>query len=246
MCDMAHFSGLVASQVVNDPFPHCHIVTTTTHKSLAGPRSGIIFFRKKPKELDLENKINFAVFPSLQGGPHDNTIAAVAVQLKRVATPEFRAYAHQIVANSQTLARVLVNHGLKLATDGTDTHLILWDLRPLGLTGNKMELVCDAASITLNKNAINGDVSALAPGGVRIGTPALTSRQFKERDFEIVGQFLIRAVELAVVIQERCGSKTVKAFTDQIKLTPEIEVLKKEVEHFAAKFPMPGLSLPSA
>jgi len=205
----------------------------------------LFFFRKKPKELDLETKINFAVFPSLQGGPHNNTIAAVAVQLKQVATEEFHAYARQIVANSKALARTLIARGFKLATDGTDTHLILWDLRPLNLTGNKLELVCDAASITLNKNAINGDVSALSPGGVRVGAPALTSRKFRERDFEVVGQFLIRAVELAVIIQDRCGSKAIKAFTDQIKITPEVEELRQDVEAFASKFPMPGLSVPS-
>lgn len=245
MCDMAHISGLVASKVVNDPFPHCHIVTTTTHKSLAGPRSGMIFFRKKPVELDLENKINFAVFPSLQGGPHNNVIAGVAVQLKQVATPTFHAYARQVIANSQALARVLMSKGYKLATDGTDNHLILWDLRPLNLTGNKMELVCDAVSITVNKNTINGDASAFSPGGIRVGTPALTSRKFTEKDFEVVGLFLIRAAELALLIQERSGSKTLKAFTDQIKLAPEIEVLKKEVEAFSTRFPMPGLSLPA-
>jgi len=245
MCDMAHISGLVASKVVNDPFPHCHVVTTTTHKSLAGPRSGIIFFRKKPVELDLENKINFAVFPSLQGGPHNNTIAGVAVQLKQVATPEFQAYARQVIANSQILARTLMSKGYKLATDGTDNHLILWDLRPQNLTGNKMELVCDAVSITLNKNTINGDASAFSPGGVRVGTPALTSRKFVEKDFEIVGMFLVRAAEIAVLIQERCGSKAIKAFTDQIKITPEIEPLRKDVEAFASRFPMPGLPLPA-
>jgi len=245
MCDMAHISGLVASKVVNDPFPHCHVVTTTTHKSLAGPRSGMIFFRKKPIELDLENKINFAVFPSLQGGPHNNVIAGVAVQLKQVATPEFKVYARQVILNSQTLARTLMAKGYKLATDGTDNHLILWDLRPQNLTGNKMELVCDAVSITVNKNTINGDASAFSPGGIRVGTPALTSRKFNEKDFEIVGAFLIRAAELAVLIQERCGSKTLKAFTDQIKLTPEIEVLRKDVETFSSRFPMPGAALPA-
>jgi len=230
---------------VNDPFPHCHVVTTTTHKSLAGPRSGIIFFRKQPIELDLENKINFAVFPSLQGGPHNNVIAGVAVQLKQVATPEFRAYARQVIANSQILARTLMAKGYKLATDGTDNHLILWDLRPQNLTGNKMELVCDAVSITVNKNTINGDASAFTPGGIRVGTPALTSRKFTEKDFEIVGLFLIRAAEIAVLIQERCGSKVLKTFTDQLKITPEIEALRRDVEVFSSRFPMPGLALPA-
>lgn len=242
MCDMAHISGLVAAQVVNNPFLHCQIVTTTTHKSLAGPRSGMIFFRKD-KELDLESKINFAVFPALQGGPHNNVIAGVATQLKQVDTPEFKKYAKQVIVNSQVLAKVLTDNKMKLATGGSDNHLILWDLRPLDLTGNKMELVCDAASITINKNSINGDTSALSPGGVRVGTPALTSRNFVEKDFERVGQFLLRAVELALLVQQRCGDKKLDKFKEALAAAPEINVLKEEVEEFASKFPMPGLAL---
>lgn len=243
MCDMAHVSGLVAAKVLNDPFIHCHIVTTTTHKSLAGPRSGMIFFRKD-KELDLESKINFAVFPSLQGGPHNNTIAGVATQLKQVDTPEFKKYAQQVVSNCKALAKILTDNGFKLATGGSDNHLILWDLRPLNLTGNKFELVCDAVNITLNKNSINGDTSAFSPGGVRVGTPALTSRKYVEKDFEVVGHFLVRVARLAVAIQDRSDAKTLKAFTDALKVSPEIEGLKTEVEAFASQFPMPGSALP--
>jgi glycine hydroxymethyltransferase len=244
MTDMAHISGLVAAKVLNDPFPHCHIVTTTTHKSMAGPRSGMIFFRKD-KELDLENRINFAVFPSLQGGPHNNVIAAVATQLKVVATPEFESYAKQVVKNTQAMAKVLMDRGMKLATGGSDNHLILWDLRPLKLTGNKMELLCDEASITLNKNSINGDKSAFSPGGVRIGTPALTSRNFVEADMEQVAGFLIRAVDLCIALQTKAGSSKLSDFKTAMKGSPEIVALRTEVEAFATKFPMPGSSLPS-
>lgn len=143
-------------------------MTTTTHKSLRGPRAGMIFFRRD--ERDFETKVNNAVFPALQGGPHEHQIAALATQLKEVTTDEFKAYAKQVRANSKALAARLNELGYTLATGGTDNHLVLCDLRPQGVTGSKVELVCDAASITLNKNAVNGDRSAVSPGGIRLGT----------------------------------------------------------------------------
>ena len=250
-CDMAHFSGLVATQVLNSPFDLCDIVTTTTHKSLRGPRAGLIFFKR-----EFEERINFAVFPSIQGGPHNNTIAAVAVQLKEVASPEFKAYAQQIVANCKALAASLMSRGYKLATGGTDNHLILWDLRPAKLTGNKFELICDEASITLNKNSIHGDTSALTPGGVRVGTPALTSRGFKEADFEQVAEFLHRALVIAQGIQstlaaglkpaaagEKAPIVTLVAFKEALHTSTEVAVLKKDVEAFSKKFFMPGFDV---
>jgi len=247
MCDMAHISGLVASGVVNTPFEYADIVTTTTHKSLAGPRSGIIFF-KKNNDLDLENKINFAVFPSLQGGPHNNTIAGVATQLKVVDTPEFKVYAQQVIKNSQAIAKTLMDGGYKLATNGSDNHLVLWDLRPQGLTGNKIETLCDLCSITLNKNSINGDKSALSPGGVRIGSPALTSRGMKEADFVIVGGFLCRVAEIALAIQKIAGSKKMSDYRKAMagdEAQGMIKSLRGEVEAFASKFFMPGVALPA-
>lgn len=139
----------------------------------------MIFFRigpKPPKKgqkegavYDYEDKINFAVFPSLQGGPHNHQIAALAVALKQVDTPQFKAYAKQVKANAVAIGNALMKKGYKLVTDGTENHLVLWDLRPLGLTGNKVEKVCELAHITLNKNAVHGDSSALAPGGIRVG-----------------------------------------------------------------------------
>ncbi|KAE8783189.1 Serine hydroxymethyltransferase 1 [Hordeum vulgare] len=179
LCDMAHISGLVAAQEATNPFEYSDVVTTTTHKSLRGPRSGMIFYRKGPKPpkkgqpegalYDYEDKINFAVFPSLQGGPHNHQIAALAVGLKQAMLPGFKAYIQQVKVNAVALGNHLMSKGYKLVTDGTENHLVLWDLRPLGLSGNKVEKVCDLSSITLNKNAVFGDSSALAPGGVRIG-----------------------------------------------------------------------------
>lgn len=249
LCDMAHTSGLVCAGAVKSPFEYCDIVTTTTHKSLRGPRAGLIFFRRGPKrdaqgqptgeEYDFESKINMAVFPGCQGGPHNHTIAAVGVALKEAMSPEFKKYAFQVQANARALAAELEKRGYKLATGGTDNHLVLWDLRPVNLTGSKMEKICDAAHITLNKNAVHGDTSALVPGGVRIGTPALTSRGFKESDFVQVADFLDRAVKLALDIQQKSG-KNIKDFSKALDGHQEVEKLKKEVIEFAKKFPMPG------
>ncbi|EGD74273.1 serine hydroxymethyltransferase [Salpingoeca rosetta] len=234
MCDMAHISGLVAAQEANDPFEYCDVVTSTTHKSLRGPRAGIIFFKK-----ELEAKINFAVFPMLQGGPHEHQIAGVATQLKEVMTPEFKQYIQQVKKNTRALADALTGMGHVLATGGSDNHLILWDLRPHGITGSKMEKVCDKAEITLNKNAILGDRSALAPGAVRIGTPALTTRGFKEEHFRQVAEFLNRALKIAIDVQNEHG-KPLKTFIPALEGNAEIEQLHKDVAAFARQFPLPG------
>lgn len=165
---MAHISGLVATQVADNPFEYCDIVTTTTHKSLRGPRAGMIFFRKDDR--DFKTKINNAVFPALQGGPHIHQIAGIATQLKEVMSQEFKDYANQVVKNSRALAASLSKKGYTLCSGGTDNHLILWNLRPQGLTGSKLEKVCDKLGITLNKNCVPEDLSAVSPGGVRVGT----------------------------------------------------------------------------
>ncbi|XP_057987301.1 serine hydroxymethyltransferase 7 isoform X2 [Hevea brasiliensis] len=183
MCDMAHISGLVAAKESASPFDYCDIVTSTTHKSLRGPRGGIIFYRKGPKSrkqnmllshgdgsvhYDFEERINFAVHPSLQGGPHNNHIAALAVALKQVATPDYKAYMQQVKKNAQALASALLRRKCKLVTGGTDNHLLLWDLTTLGLAGRNYEKVCEMCHITLNKIAIFGDNGAICLGGVRI------------------------------------------------------------------------------
>ena len=200
MCDMAHISGLVATGEAANPFDFCDIVTTTTHKSMRGPRSGIIFFKKD--ERGFEKKINYAVFPALQGGPHEHQIAGVATQLKEVATPEFKVYIQQVKANAKAVAAALVAKGYTMATGGTDNHLVLWDLRPTNISGNKMEKLCDEVSITLNKNSVFGDRSAISPGGVRIGAPALTTRGFLVKDFEQIAEFLHETVGIATKVSE--------------------------------------------
>lgn len=214
------------------------MVTTTTHKSLRGPRAGLIFFRKDDRNF--EGRINQSVFPALQGGPHEHQIAGVATQLKEVMSPEFVAYAKQVKANAQAIAKALMAKGYKMATGGTENHLVLWDLRPQGLTGSKMEKLCDAVNITLNKNAVVGDRSALTPGGVRIGAPALTSRGFKEADFEKVADFLDRALQIGLRLQQASGPKLVD-FAKAIEADAEVQALKAEVNAFAVSFPMPGI-----
>jgi len=237
MCDMAHISGLVATGEAASPFEFCDVVTTTTHKSLRGPRAGMIFYRKDAREFD--KKINAAVFPGIQGGPHEHQIAAIATQLKEVATPEFKAYCQQVKANARALAAALTAKGYTMATGGTDNHLVLWDLRPLGLTGSKMEVLSDKVGITLNKNSIYGDRSALSPGGVRVGTPAMTTRGLKEADFEKVADFLDRTVKIALRLQATSG-KLLKDFTDAAGGDAEAAALKAEITAFSSAFPMPG------
>jgi len=240
MADIAHISGLVATGQHPSPFEHCDIVTTTTHKSLRGPRAGMIFFKYGDKIPDVKERIDMAVFPALQGGPHNHQIGALAVQLLEVDTPEFVEYSKMVASNAKVLAETLKSKGHKLASDGTDNHLILWDVRPHGLTGGKVEKVCEQASISLNRNAVHGDASALSPGGVRIGTPSMTTRGFGPEEFKKVGEYLDRCCKIALKVQEEKGKK-LKDFETGLKENPDIIALKKEVEEWAITFGYPGI-----
>ncbi|GAM23182.1 hypothetical protein SAMD00019534_063570 [Acytostelium subglobosum LB1] len=247
LCDMSHISGLVAGKQAISPFQYCDVVTTTTHKTLRGPRAGLIFFRKSKKkdakgnliDDDLENRINFAVFPSCQGGPHENTIAGIAVALKEAATPDFHEYIKQVRKNSAAMGEALKSRGYSLVTGGTDNHLVLWDLRPQGITGSKIEKACDEAHITVNKNAVYGDTNAIAPGGVRLGAPALTSRGLKEQDFIQIVDFLDRVVQISIAIQAKVGKK-MPDFQKAIQDNSELKALRQEVAAFSKQFNMPG------
>jgi len=249
MVDMAHISGLVAGGVADSPFGYADIVTSTTHKTLRGPRSGMIFAKKQYMD-----DINAAVFPSLQGGPHNHQIGALAVALKEASQPEFKQYAKAVVCNANALGQGLQKRGHVLATGGTSNHLLLWDVRTMGLTGSKVEKVLELVSITTNKNSIVGDISALNPGGVRLGTPALTSRGFNEGDFDQVAAFLDRGAKLAVETQdvvlsrqeaEAASNKVLmKDFLSVVEqnelIRSKIEKLRQDVESFASQFKMPG------
>lgn len=190
MADIAHISGFVATGLMRNPFEFCDVVTTTTHKTLRGPRAGMIFMRKA-----LEQKVKDAVFPGLQGGPHEHQIAAIATQLRSVATPEFCDYMSTVRENARALAGHLVAAGYQVITGSTDNHLFLLDLRPKGITGAQAEKALEAAGISVNKNTIPGDVSALKPSGVRIGTPAITTRGLKPTHMKQVAEFIVTALE---------------------------------------------------
>ena len=188
MVDMAHVAGLVAGGVYPSPVPHAHVSTTTTHKTLRGPRGGMIMTNDEA----IAKKINSAIFPGIQGGPLMHVIAAKAVAFREALTPEFRLYAQQVVANAKALADTLVRGGLDIATKGTDNHLMLVDLRPKGLTGKGAEKALERAFITCNKNAIPFDPEKPAiTSGIRVGTPAATSRGFGEAEFRRVGELMV-------------------------------------------------------
>ncbi|KAJ9451892.1 Serine hydroxymethyltransferase 2 [Diplonema papillatum] len=237
LMDMAHISGLIATQHAEDPFKVADLVTSTTHKTLRGPRAGLIFWRKSKVAA---GAVDEAVFPGLQGGPHMNQIAAIGAQMKEVMSPQFRGYTAQVVANAKALAKELIRLGYTLVSGGTDNHLLLMDMRPKGLTGSKVQVIMDAVAITLNKNSIVGDKSAMNPGGIRLGTPALTSRGFVEADFIQVAQFLDRAITTALALQEKSGKKLVD-FQKAVDESPEVRAIKADVEKWARTFPFPGL-----
>ncbi|KAJ9600811.1 hypothetical protein L9F63_001023, partial [Diploptera punctata] len=250
--DMAHVSGLVAAGIIPSPFEYSDIVSTTTHKTLRGPRAGIIFFRKGVKCVsksgekvlyDLESKINQAVFPGLQGGPHNNSIAAIATAMHQAKSPEFHNYQKQVVANARRLCEGLQNRGYKIVTGGTDVHLILVDLRPSGITGARAEKILEDISIACNKNTVPGDKSALNPSGIRLGTPALTTRGLKEQDIDSVVDLCSLCLQLSKEITKISGPKLVdfkRVLKEDAEISSKVKALRDQVEAFARNFPLPG------
>jgi glycine hydroxymethyltransferase len=191
MVDMAHFSGLVAGGAHPSPIPHAHVVTTTTHKTLRGPRAGMILCRQQ-----FAAGIDRSVFPGQQGGPLVHIIAAKAVAFREALEPEFAAYAHQIVANAKVLAEALAGEGYRIISGGTDTHLVLVDVFQKGILGSEAEQALGAAGITVNKNAIPYDTNPpMKPSGIRIGTPALTTRGMKEPEMRTIAKWIVSALE---------------------------------------------------
>ncbi|KAJ1881066.1 Serine hydroxymethyltransferase, cytosolic [Coemansia sp. RSA 1722] len=259
MADMAHISGLVAAGVLESPFEHADIVTTTTHKSLRGPRGAMIFFRKGVRRVnkkgvevmyDLEKPINQSVFPGHQGGPHNHTISALAVALKQAQSPEFRAYQQQVLDNAQAFANGFASRNYSLVTGGTDTHLLLVNLMASkGIDGARVERVLEMAKIAANKNTVPGDRSAMVPGGLRLGTPAMTTRGLKENDFEQIAAFVDRAVGIAQDVAKNVDSKKFVDFKaalgDDVSALPSLEALRSEVVDFSRSFPAVGFSVDS-
>ncbi|PFH57517.1 hypothetical protein XA68_14903 [Ophiocordyceps unilateralis] len=251
--DMAHISGLVAAGVIPSPFEYADVVTTTTHKSLRGPRGAMIFFRKGVRSVDaktgketlydLEGPINFSVFPGHQGGPHNHTITALAVALKQASTPDFRAYQEKVVSNAKALEAKLKALGHKLVSDGTDSHMVLLDLRPHSLDGARVEAVLEQINIACNKNSIPGDKSALTPCGLRIGTPAMTSRGFGEKDFERVAAYIDDSVAICKEVQAGLPKEANKLKDFKAKVASgdvtRIAQLRKDISAWAGSFPLP-------
>ncbi len=246
VADIAHIAGLVISGAHKSPVPHVHIITTTTHKTLRGPRGAIIMVTEKglQKDPELADKIDKAVFPGLQGGPHDHTTAAIAVALAEAMTPEFKEYGQQIVKNAKALAEELMKNGLKLVTNGTDNHLMLIDLKQFGKgTGVFVQDALESAGITLNKNTVPGESSSpFYPSGVRLGTPAITSRGMKENEMKIIGKLIsqvvyaVRDYQLLENKDER--AEYLKKFREEIKNNETIKTVRQEVLELCNKFPL--------
>ncbi len=209
LVDMAHVSGLVAGGVYPNPVYHAHVVTSTTHKSLRGPRSGIILSNE---DEDFQKKLNFAVFPGSQGGPLMHVIAAKAVCFKEAMTDEFKDYQKQIILNAQTMCEKFMERGFNLVQQRTDNHLILMDLRNKGVTGKEVEELLGTVNITVNKNSIPNDPeSPFVTSGIRIGTPAMTTRGFKKNESELVVDLICDAIE------NRDNSEQLDIVRDRVK-----------------------------
>ncbi len=214
MVDMAHIAGLVAAGIHPSPIPYADVVTTTTHKTLRGPRGGLILANREAAE-----KFNFnkAVFPGIQGGPLMHVIAAKAVCFEEALKPEFKEYQKQVALNAQALCKGLQKRGIKIVSDGTDNHLMLVDLTPYDLTGKEIEKLLDSVNITCNKNTIPNDPkSPFVTSGIRLGSPAVTSRGFKEEDMDVVAEAIAMMIKDASKTEE--AKALVKSLTDKYPL----------------------------
>jgi len=213
--DMAHIAGLVAAGLHPSPVPYADVVSTTTHKTLRGPRGGLLLCNDEA----IAKKLNSAVFPGSQGGPLEHIIAAKAVGLGEVLKPEFKAYQQQVIKNASGLAQTILDGGLNLVSGGTDNHLMLVDLRPAGLTGKEMERRLDEVCITVNKNAIPNDPEKpFVTSGIRVGTPAVTTRGFKEAEMKVVGDLICRVARDAQA--------------------SSLDAIRSEAEALTARFPL--------
>jgi glycine hydroxymethyltransferase len=234
MADIAHTSGLVSAGLLKSPFEYCDVVTTTTHKTLRGPRAALIFYKKELKDF-----IDFAVFPSSQGGPHNNTIAAITTALKQVNTTEFKEYAKQVILNAKFLADYLIDMNYNVITGGTDNHIVLIDLKNKSITGSRFEKVAEMCNVSVNKNTIATDKSAFNPSGIRLGTAAMTTRGFLEGDIKFIADIIDTITQLTYKIQERCLTNKLDEFIHKTNdFIDEINVIKNTVSNYCSKFPL--------
>ncbi|XP_065366218.1 serine hydroxymethyltransferase isoform X2 [Calliphora vicina] len=251
--DMAHVAGLVAAGLIPSPFEYADVVSTTTHKTLRGPRAGVVFFRKGVRKVkpngdkvmyDIEDRINNAIFPGLQGGPHNNTIAGIATAFKQAQSPEFKEYQTQVIANARRLCDGLMKKGYSIATGGTDVHLVLVDLRNVGLSGSRAEYILEEVNIACNKNTVPGDKSAMNPSGIRLGTPALTTRGLVESDIDAVVEYIDQALKICDFAVKNTSSPKLVDFYHTVHNNADVKAkiaqLRSEIEKFSEKFPLPG------
>ncbi len=246
VCDISHVAGLVLSGVYPSPTPYCHIVTTTTHKTLRGPRGAMIMVTAKGirKDAEVISKIDKAVFPGLQGGPHNNTTAAIAQALIEADTKEFREYGKQIVTNAKYLAELLNKGGLKIVTGKTESHLIVVDLRNLKLSGNVVAEALEEAGIVVNRNSVPNDpMPPYYPSGIRLGTPAITTRGMKEKEMKKIAGWILEVVEhvkgkiIPKVKEERI--MFMKSFRKEIREDKFLKDIASQVKNLCTKFPTP-------
>ncbi len=246
LADVSHIAGLIAAGVHPSPVPYAHIITTTTHKTLRGPRGALIMVTDKglEKDPDLAKKIDTAIIPGIQGGPHDNQTAAIAVALKEASTPAFKKYAVQIVKNSKNLAEELNKYGFNLVSGGSDNHLLLIDLRNKNVNGVVASLALEVANIVMNKNGVPNDTNPpFYPSGIRLGTPAITTRGMKEKEMVKIAKWMnevmeeVKNYQLPSTKEER--STFMKKFRSEIVKNKKLLQIAKEVKSLTSKFPTP-------
>jgi glycine hydroxymethyltransferase len=246
--DIAHVAGLIAGGVHPSPVKYVDIITTTTHKTLRGPRGAMIMVTEKglKKDPDLPQKINKAVFPGLQGGPHDNQTAAIAASLDEASRSSFKKYAAQIVKNAKTLAKFLADGGLKLVGGGTENHLILVDLSETLGIGNGVfaEKALDLVNLTANKNTVPGEQSSpFYPSGIRLGTPAATTRGMKEKEMKIIGETILAVIEILkksnLPVEKEEKKKILFSLIEKLEKNKEIVRLRAKIKKLALRFPLP-------
>ena len=247
MADISHIAGLVVSGVHPSPVPYAHIVTTTTHKTLRGPRGALIMVTERgiKKNPDLPKKIDSAIIPGLQGGPHDNQTAAIAVALKEAQSVKFKRYSEQIVKNSKALASELISLDFDLVSGGSDNHLILIDLRNKRVNGRVAAIALEKAGIVLNYNGVPFDtMPPLFASGIRLGTPAITTRGMKEKEMKKVAAWMDLAIREVSGMQlpaddKELRSKMMKKFREHVETNKKLAEIAKEVKKLCLKFPLP-------
>lgn len=250
VADIAHIAGLILGGAHPSPVPYAHILTTTTHKTLRGPRGAMIMATKKglDKDPDLGKKLDAAIFPGLQGGPHNHTTAAIAVALQEASLPSFKDYATQIVKNTQAMAAEFSKLGIQMVSGGSDNHLILIDLSNIGPIGILAEYALDLAHMTCNKNTIPEDPSSpFYPSGIRVGTPALTTRGFKEAEMTQVAKWIAQVIDhlkTEVIPTDKDARKAfIKDFKTRAKADPFYTGIAQEVKKLTQNFPIPGITI---